>query len=262
MSLPTAVDFDRTEPLPLPALSSLMVRGNTSMLLARLACPSLKTVSVDMSEEDRLEIEPLSNFLSAHANTIRLLDLPHIVDQPEGDHVVPNPRPAPFTALSSLSGVFDNRFASSILGTIMGVSLTNVNISIYWPISVDTLLDFFDAASGTLRTACLTYGYKEPSLGRDSSLSAAMPFNGRIVFTCLETFESWCRLGDMVISATKDAPKLRTLQLHGPEGYRRYLLDQWVILARLLSSEVSDRASVRQGYPVNSDISNCQALNP
>jgi len=254
ISLPTAEDSDIIAPLPLPALSSLMIRGNTSMLLARLACPSLENVSVDMSEEDRLEIESLSSFLSAHANTICLLDLPRIVDQPEGDGVAPNPRPTPFTTLSSLSGVFDNRFASSILGTIMGVSLTHVNISISALVSVDTLLDFFDAASGTLRTACLTYGRK-----MSSDFHAKVPFNGRIVFTCLEAFESWCQLGDMVISATKEAPKLRILQLHGLQNYASPHPNNWVILACFLSNEVSDCAPVRQGYPINS---NCQALNP
>jgi hypothetical protein len=93
---------------------------------------------------------------------------------------------------------------------------------------VATLLDFFDAASSTLRTATMHCG---PNYLWGGIISGSLPLTRRIVFLCLESFISWCQLGDAVISATKEAPVLRTLQVHGPPIDSEIIDDStWVII--------------------------------
>jgi len=220
-----------TKPLLLPSLSSLVIRGNTSVLLSRLVCHSLHVASVEVSLEDMLEIEPLVTFFGVHAKTITSLDLSRIGDEPAGREF-PSAPPIPFPCLTSLSGAFDNHSSSSILAMIRGFCLTSVDLCLYRTISIDALLDFFDAASSALRTARVTYGHKHPSTGFSTDRT---PLNGRIIFGCLESFESWCRLGDAVISATINAPKLKTLQLHGPLNSGDSGYTAWVILGCLVT---------------------------
>lgn len=159
-----------------------------------------------------VDFRPLLDFLRLHAETVVSLDLQGILGRTAEIQVGNITQPTPFMALSSLSGSFEALSQSFTLGMIKGVSLANVDISLCKHIPMSTLLDFFEAASGTLQTANIASGncYLSIGFGYES-----IPITRRIVFLCLESFISWCRPGDAVTSVTKEAPVLRTLQVHG-----------------------------------------------
>jgi len=172
----------------------------------------LRTLSMDVWEDEGDEgIDPLKHvrFLCLHAETITSLDLRYKYPSTE---VPDDVQCTTFPALTSLSGSL-TMFA---LSYISGVSLTSVNIQICLSVYPLELVDFFYAASGTLRTACITHYTPYTSWWWEEDNDAVFPPDQKIVFACLESFTSWCWIGDTVMSATKEAPKLRILQLNGP----------------------------------------------
>ena len=215
---------DPVNQVSLPSLISLTIRRPTSVLLQQLVCPMLRTLSMDVWEDEGDEgIDPFMHvrFLCLHAETIISLDIRYKyygtgIPDDVPDDVSDDVQCTTFPALTSLSGSL-TMFA---LSYISGVSLTSVNIQICFRVYPQELADFFYAASGTLRTACIThYTPYAPWWGEgdsDTDTDTESPSDQKIVFACLESFTSWCWIGDTVMSATKEAPELRVLQLNGP----------------------------------------------
>ena len=251
------------ETVLLPALTSLIIFGNLSTLLPYLVCPVLHTFSPCALQDDMTTLGPLLDFLALHSKTIVTLDFQscHIGDDTtENSYAELSIHSSRFPALTSLSGSFVSRPASFVLGLIKGSCLTNVDIRVYWDISMISLLDFFDAASDTLQTANISY---EPNWGSGGAIHESILLTRRIVFACLESFTSWCRLGDAVVSATKEAPQLRTLQLHGPLVSREVSEPStWVtILFSFFRMKCRTDVYHRRGWRMHLDISIYQSSN-
>lgn len=149
-------------------------------------------------------------FLRRHASTIATLELSstedvQLVGSAEAD------TPVPFPSLHSLRGDIAYGDAGRLLGMIQGVVLVHVNIRIDGLVRPQYVLNFFEGASASLETAVvssLSFGDSED------------PFNPhdprpRLNFQRLKTYTSRCRIGDMVVSAIKEAPLLLELTLRG-----------------------------------------------
>lgn len=201
---------DRIEPIVLKTLRSLTMQGYPSPMLPLVQCPSLLDTTLEFYNDETENLDDTLLFLTRHAETISSLHLPCLPKQGAKPSDVP---PLSYPALKYISGTFIGYHASSILTTIQGVSLTEIDISVYQWITLESLTAFFGAASQTVRKVTVSYGFVHPS----PMLSPhAMDTGARIHFSSLDTFISRCYQGDAIISMIATAPLLKTLQLHGP----------------------------------------------
>lgn len=201
----------QTKPFRLNTVRSLTIIGHLSPILPLVQFPSLISLKLDFSGDDSSSyLENLLPFLVRHAGTLARLSLPNL-PQNIAQHL--EKRPLPFPALKLITGAFVQKHSSAILSTIQGVSLTEIDISVYQSIPLEALTDFFAAASSTIRRATVSYAHLPSRQGVQHEL---MPLEPLLDFPSLETFTSWCYFGDAVVALIQTAPHLKELQLNGP----------------------------------------------
>lgn len=175
-------------------------------ILPHIYCPVLTTLSAPMEADPGM-------FLRRHASTLVSMDL----FATEELELMQGPQTAntlPFPSLHTLCGHISNRAAGRLLGMMNGHALVDVVLHLYYGVSSEDLLNFFEGASASLKSAILSYDSPMGGDGFDPSYSAH-PSSPRICFPRLEEFTSECRMGDTVISTIRDAPRLVSLQVYG-----------------------------------------------
>lgn len=196
-------------PTILPQLRSLKIPLNALFILPFISCPLITSLDIPVEEDQ-------ASFLRRHAKTITSLNVQETdtIDVSEYNSIIAAQMPCP--SLLKLTGEFKTRSATRLLAAIRGVALVSATLELHWKAASDDVLQFFEAVSETLETAVVA-GYARYDVIGISEIETRnpRPETSWIRFPCLKSFISRSRYGDIIISATKEAPKLANLHLYG-----------------------------------------------